>query len=139
MEQGFVAAHIHHEHRSLAVRVAAPARGAIEVALRIQHYTGAGICAVRTIGEAVEYGLVARRIQLEHRSRAGCAATIGCAIQVALAVQHDASVGTCAVRPAGKAVEHGLLAARIHLEYCSGGASTASGSGAVEIVLRVQH
>src|SRR5208337_2048502 len=138
VEHGLLAGCIHLEHRS-AVDLAATPGSAIQVALRVQHYTCFGISGVRYPFEAVEDGFVAGRIHLEHSSHAGGAADIGRAIQVALRVQHYTCVGICAVPFPSEAIEDGLVASRIHLEHSSHAGGTAAMGCAIQVALRVQH
>ncbi len=142
-EDGLVAGRIHFEHCSRAPTalgaVAAPLGSAIQVALRVQHYTCFGISAVRCPGEAMEDGLVAGGIHLEHSSHAGGAPAIGCAIQIALRVQRYTCFGICAVRFPGETIEDGLVAARIHLEHSSHAGGAPAIGCAIQIALRVQR
>src|ERR1700682_896353 len=86
VEHGFVAGRIQLEHRSFAVGAALP-RSAIKVALRVLHYTRAGIFAGGR-AEGIQRAFVAGRIHLEHRptrvSLGTSARVRGGAVQVAL-------------------------------------------------------
>src|SRR6516165_510487 len=63
--------------------------------------------------------------QVEHRSGAQSATILGGAVQVAHRVLNQTTLGTCPVRRASEAVQHGLFSGRIDLKYRSPAGSAA--------------
>src|SRR5450631_906922 len=123
--------------------IAAEVCSAVEISRRISDQTRYGSCAVRSAGEAVQHGLLAGLIQLEHRSaatpEAGDTATIlRRTVEISRRVRDHACDGQAPVRSAGEAVQHRLAADRTQLEHCSIEEEAASLSGAVEIA-RLVH
>src|SRR5208337_2249479 len=111
-------------HRS-STEIAASSGCAVKSALRISHYASERIGTVRPPVEAVEHGLFASGIHLEYRATAhvtglAVAAVLGCAIEVAFCIEYQTCGGVFPVGPpAGKAVQHRLCPARIHLKHHS--------------------
>src|SRR5260370_25682827 len=104
----------------------APGKGGdVKVASRIPEQSGVGKSPVRSASEAMQHGLLARRIQLEHRALGESATIQGGAVKVALLVANQTRFGKPPVHSI-EAVQHGLRTRGIHLEH----RAAAAGSGA---------
>src|SRR5258706_16351936 len=118
MQHGFLAGGIQLEHRAAARPAAIAAASeycrAIEVPRRVADQAPCGNCPVRSAHKAVEHGLLAARIQHEHRAAASPAAIVkgasgwGSAVEVARAVPDYTRIGIIPVRSAAtKRIENG--------------------------------
>src|SRR5579863_1301897 len=74
------------EHDAVAVAVATGGSRAVEIDFGVKHESRSRRSAVRSAGEAVQHALgklACRFGELENRTCAGCAAVVGCAVEIA--------------------------------------------------------
>ena len=102
---------VHHPHLGRA----AVHRGPIQITGGIHHHRGVRIGPIRAATEGVQYGLVAKRVQLVDHARIRRSAIVGCAVEVAGGVERHSGIGIRAIGPAFEAVQD-LVAGLIELE-----------------------
>jgi hypothetical protein len=96
-----------------------------------------GISPVLVSTEVVKHRVDPARIQLEHGSGTESATNVRGAIKIPRRVHGQTSVGVRAVGWLTEGVKHGLMAARIHLEYRPVLENSAQWRSAVQVACRV--
>src|SRR5580698_557965 len=111
-QHGFLSLRVNFEDYRCAANKAVPLRRAIEVTLRVPGQPCVGTVSIVSALEAVENGLVAGAVYLEHRSATVFAAVedatkLGSAVDIAIRVSDD-GIRNCAVCPSGEPMEDGV-------------------------------
>ena len=119
------------------VRRAAKLGSTVKITGAIQHDAGLRVPPVRSIDEVVQYGFLTVRPELVNDPLSGCTSGCGSAVQVSAGVASQARHGTAPRLPSRKAVEHRLVARRIHLEHHPCVECATGEGGSVQIACRI--